>query len=104
MAGRGNIDLADAIKLLVRGDVSGSLLKADIATERDPLYHPHVSPTRAWVGTLEVLTSLPAPEVTALQTDLEAAEVEIVGLKARATTLEADTSLQGQQLGTLTTD
>ena len=37
MAGRGNIGLVDSINLLVRGDVSGSRIKADLATERDPL-------------------------------------------------------------------
>ena len=44
MAGRGNIDLVDSISLLVKGDVSGSLIKAGLATERDPLYQLHIAP------------------------------------------------------------
>ena len=99
MAARADLAFVDTDFLLV-SPASQNVLRADAWAAKNAPFQLHVGPDRAWAKTLQVVDSLIAPEVTTLQADVDAAELEIVGLQAIATTLEADASLQGQKIGT----
>ena len=54
--------------------VVSQILRTDTANERDPAVQLHVTATRAWVKDLRVVTTLTAPEITALETRASALE------------------------------